>query len=181
MPGLLDEPTNHLDLDALVWLEAWLKTYAGTMLVISHDREFLDAVTEVTVHVDNAQLTRYGGNYSKFEELRSEQLLLQQAAFAKQQDKIAHLQKFIDRFKAKASKAKQAQSRVKAIERMEKVAPMLASADFEFEFREPVNLPNPMLCERRSGSDTIRWRGDGSGFAGGRLRQGRAEPGEANP
>jgi ATP-binding cassette subfamily F protein 3 len=142
---LLDEPTNHLDLDALVWLEAWLKTYAGTMLVISHDREFLDAVTEVTVHVDNAQLTRYGGNYSKFEELRSEQLLLQQAAFAKQQDKIAHLQKFIDRFKAKASKAKQAQSRVKAIERMEKVAPMLASADFEFEFREPVNLPNPML------------------------------------
>jgi ATP-binding cassette, subfamily F, member 3 len=142
---LLDEPTNHLDLDALVWLEAWLKTYAGTMLVISHDREFLDAVTEVTVHVDNAQLTRYGGNYSKFEELRSEQLLLQQAAFAKQQDRIAHLQKFIDRFKAKASKAKQAQSRVKAIERMEKVAPMLASADFEFEFREPVNLPNPML------------------------------------
>ncbi len=142
---LLDEPTNHLDLDALVWLEAWLKTYAGTMLVISHDREFLDAVTEVTVHVDNAQLTRYGGNYSKFEQLRSEQLLLQQAAFAKQQEKIAHLQKFIDRFKAKASKAKQAQSRVKAIERMEKVAPMLASADFEFEFREPLNLPNPML------------------------------------
>jgi ATP-binding cassette subfamily F protein 3 len=142
---LLDEPTNHLDLDALVWLEAWLKSYAGTMLVISHDREFLDAVTGVTVHVDNAQLTRYGGNYSKFEELRSEQLLLQQAAFAKQQEKIAHLQKFIDRFKAKASKAKQAQSRVKAIERMEKVAPMLASADFEFEFREPLNLPNPML------------------------------------
>ena len=142
---LLDEPTNHLDLDALVWLEAWLKSYPGTMLVISHDREFLDAVTSVTLHIDSAQLTRYGGNYSKFEELRSEQLLLQQAAFAKQQDKIAHLQKFIDRFKAKASKAKQAQSRVKAIERMEKVAPMLASADFEFEFKEPLNLPNPML------------------------------------
>jgi ATP-binding cassette subfamily F protein 3 len=142
---LLDEPTNHLDLDALVWLEAWLKSYAGTMLVISHDREFLDAVTAVTLHIDNAQLVRYGGNYSKFEELRSEQLLLQEAAFAKQQDKIAHLQKFIDRFKAKASKAKQAQSRVKAIERMEKVAPMLASADFEFEFREPLNLPNPMI------------------------------------
>ena len=142
---LLDEPTNHLDLDALVWLEAWLKSYAGTMIVISHDREFLDAVTAVTLHLDNAQITRYGGNYSKFEELRSEQLLLQQAAFAKQQDKIAHLQKFIDRFKAKASKAKQAQSRVKAIERMEKVAPMLASADFEFEFREPSHLPNPML------------------------------------
>jgi ATP-binding cassette, subfamily F, member 3 len=142
---LLDEPTNHLDLDALVWLEAWLKTYRGTMLVISHDREFLDAVTDVTVHVDNAQLVRYGGNYSTFEALRSEQLLQQEAAFAKQQERIAHLQRFIDRFKAKASKAKQAQSRVKAIERMEKVAPMLASADFEFEFREPLNLPNPML------------------------------------
>ncbi len=142
---LLDEPTNHLDLDALVWLEAWLKGYAGTMIVISHDREFLDAVTAVTLHIDNAQLVRYGGNYSKFEELRSEQMLLQQAAFAKQQDKIAHLRKFIDRFKAKASKAKQAQSRVKAIERMEKVAPMLASADFNFEFKEPGNIPNPML------------------------------------
>jgi ATP-binding cassette subfamily F protein 3 len=142
---LLDEPTNHLDLDALVWLEAWLKTYEGTMIVISHDREFLDAVTTVTLHIDNSQLTRYGGNYSKFEELRSEQLVLQQAAFAKQQDKIAHLQKFIDRFKAKASKAKQAQSRVKALERMERVAPMLASADFQFEFKEPGNIPNPML------------------------------------
>ena len=142
---LLDEPTNHLDLDALVWLEAWLKSYPGTMIVISHDREFLDAVTSVTLHIDNAQLVRYGGNYSKFEELRSEQLLLQQAAYTKQQDRIAHLQKFIDRFKAKASKAKQAQSRVKAIERMEKVAPMLSSADFEFEFKEPLNLPNPML------------------------------------
>lgn len=142
---LLDEPTNHLDLDALVWLEAWLKKYEGTMIVISHDREFLDAVTGVTMHIDNAQLTRYGGNYSSFEEQRSAQLLLQQSAFSKQQDKIAHLQKFIDRFKAKASKAKQAQSRVKALERMEKVAPMLASADFNFEFKEPVNLPNPML------------------------------------
>ncbi len=142
---LLDEPTNHLDLDALVWLEAWLKKYPGTMIVISHDREFLDAVTDVTLHIENALLTRYGGNYSKFEELRSQQLELQQAAFAKQQDKIAHLQKFIDRFKAKASKAKQAQSRVKALERMERVAPMLAEADFQFEFKEPGNIPNPML------------------------------------
>ena len=143
---LLDEPTNHLDLDALVWLEAWLKKYEGTMIVISHDREFLDAVTQVTLHIDNAQLTRYGGNYSAFEDQRAQQMLLQQAAFSKQQDKIAHLQKFIDRFKAKASKAKQAQSRVKALERMEKVAPMLASADFNFEFKEPANLPNPMLA-----------------------------------
>ncbi len=142
---LLDEPTNHLDLDALVWLEAWLQKYQGTMLVISHDREFLDAVTDVTAHIENAKLTRYGGNYSKFEDLRSEQMSLQQASYAKQQDKIAHLKKFIDRFKAKASKAKQAQSRVKALDRMEKIAPLLAEADFTFEFKEPANLPNPMI------------------------------------
>ncbi|NCW90264.1 MAG: ABC transporter ATP-binding protein, partial [Rhodocyclales bacterium] len=112
---LLDEPTNHLDLDALVWLEAWLKRYAGTLVVISHDREFLDAVTNVTLHIDHGKLVRYGGNYSAFEDLRAEQLAIQQASFAKQQEKIAHLQSFINRFKAKASKAKQAQSRVKAL------------------------------------------------------------------
>ncbi|HSH90804.1 MAG TPA: ATP-binding cassette domain-containing protein [Ramlibacter sp.] len=143
---LLDEPTNHLDLDALVWLEAWLKRYAGTMIVISHDREFLDAVTDVTLHIERQQLTRYGGNYSAFETLRAQQLELQQSAFSKQKEKIAHLQKFIDRFKAKASKAKQAQSRVKALERMEKIAPVLADAEFTFEFKEPANLPNPMLA-----------------------------------
>ncbi|MDE2415497.1 MAG: ATP-binding cassette domain-containing protein, partial [Comamonadaceae bacterium] len=143
---LLDEPTNHLDLDALVWLEAWLKRYEGTLIVISHDREFLDAVTQATLHIDNAQLTRYGGNYSQFEELRAQQIVLQQSAFERQQVKIAHLQKFIDRFKAKATKARQAQSRVKALERMEKIAPVLASADFTFEFQEPANLPNPMLA-----------------------------------
>jgi ATP-binding cassette subfamily F protein 3 len=142
---LLDEPTNHLDLDALVWLEAWLKKYEGTMVVISHDREFLDAVTNVTLHIDAAKLVRYGGNYSKFEDMRAEQMELQQAAFAKQQEKIAHLQKFIARFKAKASKAKQAQSRVKALDRMEKIAPLLSEAEFTFEFKEPANLPNPML------------------------------------
>ncbi|QBC32083.1 ABC-F family ATP-binding cassette domain-containing protein [Pandoraea sp. XY-2] len=142
---LLDEPTNHLDLDALVWLEAWLKRYQGTLVVISHDREFLDAVTQVTVHVDHAKLVRYGGNYSKFEEMRAEQLVLQQAAMAKQVEKMAHLQKFIDRFKAQASKAKQAQSRVKALERMEKIAPVLADAEFNFEFKEPLNVPNPLL------------------------------------
>ncbi len=143
---LLDEPTNHLDLDALVWLEAWLKRYEGTLIVISHDREFLDAVTGVTLHIDNGTLTRYGGNYSQFEELRAQQLTLQQASFERQQAKIAHLQKFIDRFKAKATKARQAQSRVKALERMEKIAPVLASAEFTFEFQEPANLPNPMLA-----------------------------------
>jgi ATP-binding cassette subfamily F protein 3 len=142
---LLDEPTNHLDLDALVWLEAWLKRYEGTMVVISHDREFLDAVTKVTLHIEVTKLTRYGGNYTQFEDLRAAAAALQATAFAKQQDKIAHLQKFIDRFKAKASKAKQAQSRVKALERMEKVGPLLAEADFTFEFKEPANLPNPML------------------------------------
>ncbi|MBV8122943.1 MAG: ATP-binding cassette domain-containing protein [Pelomonas sp.] len=142
---LLDEPTNHLDLDALVWLEAWLKRYEGTLLVISHDREFLDAITRVTLHLDEAKLVRYGGNYTAFEAMRAERMVLQQAAFEKQQDRIAHLQKFITRFKAKASKAKQAQSRVKALERMERLAPVLASADFAFEFREPVSLPNPML------------------------------------
>ena len=142
---LLDEPTNHLDLDALVWLEAWLKRYTGTLIMISHDREFLDAITQVTLHIDNAKLIRYGGNYSTFEDMRAEQIALQQSTFSRQQEKIAHLQLFINRFKAKASKAKQAQSRVKALERMEKIAPVLADAEFSFEFQEPVNLPNPML------------------------------------
>ncbi len=145
---LLDEPTNHLDLDALVWLEGWLQRYPGTLIVISHDREFLDAVTRVTLHIEHQRLTRYGGNYSAFEELRAQQLSLQQAAWAKQQDKIAHLQKFITRFKAKATKAKQAQSRVKALERMERIAPVLADAEFQFEFKQPDNLPNPMLAIR---------------------------------
>ena len=145
---LLDEPTNHLDLDALVWLEAWLQRYPGTLLVISHDREFLDAVTNVTLHIDQGRLTRYGGNYSTFEETRAQQLELQQNAYARQQDKIAHLQKFIDRFKAKATKARQAQSRVKALERMERLAPVLTSAEFTFEFKPPANLPNPMLALR---------------------------------
>ncbi|MBV8036179.1 ATP-binding cassette domain-containing protein [Roseateles sp.] len=142
---LLDEPTNHLDLDALVWLEAWLQRYGGTLIIISHDREFLDAITKVTLHLDEGKLVRYGGNYTSFESQRAERMVLQQAAFERQQEKVAHLQKFIDRFKAKASKAKQAQSRVKALERMERLAPVLASADFNFEFREPLNLPNPML------------------------------------
>ena len=142
---LLDEPTNHLDLDALVWLESWLKRSDATLLIISHDREFLDAVTKVTVHLDETVLTRYTGNYSAFEEMRAERLAQAQAAFGKQQERIAHLQRFIDRFKAKASKAKQAQSRVKALARMEKLAPVLTSSDFEFEFREPASLPNPML------------------------------------
>jgi ATP-binding cassette subfamily F protein 3 len=143
---LLDEPTNHLDLDALVWLEAWLKRYTGTLIVISHDREFLDAITQVTLHLDENKLTRYTGNYTAFEEMRAERLSQAQASYEKQQDRIAHLQKFIARFKAKASKARQAQSRVKALARMEKLAPVLTASDFQFEFREPQSLPNPMLA-----------------------------------
>ncbi len=145
---LLDEPTNHLDLDALVWLENWLKKYEGLMIVISHDREFLDAITKVTVHLDAATLNRYGGNYSSFESMRAERMEQQQAAFGRQQEKIAHLQRFIDRFKAKASKAKQAQSRVKALDRMVKLGPVLMDAEFDFEFRQPQSLPNPMLTMR---------------------------------
>ena len=145
---LLDEPTNHLDLDALVWLEGWLQRHPATMLVISHDREFLDAVTQVTLHLDQAQVTRYGGNYTAFESMRTERMLQQQAAFDRQQDRMAQLQRFIDRFKAKASKAKQAQSRVKALARMEKLAPVLASADFSFDFPEPASVPNPMVSLR---------------------------------
>jgi ATP-binding cassette subfamily F protein 3 len=142
---LLDEPTNHLDLDALVWLESWLTRYPGTLVVISHDREFLDAITKVTLHVDASRIERYTGNYSAFEEARAERIEQAHAAYSKQQDRIAHLQRFIDRFKAKASKAKQAQSRVKALARMEKLAPVLTASDFQFEFREPASLPNPML------------------------------------
>jgi ATP-binding cassette subfamily F protein 3 len=145
---LLDEPTNHLDLDALVWLEAWLQRFEGTILVISHDREFLDAITDVTLHLEDARLTRYGGNYTAFEEMRAERMAQQSAAFGRQQERIAQLQRFIDRFKAKATKARQAQSRVKALARMERIAPVLTSADFEFEFREPKNIPNPMLALR---------------------------------
>ncbi len=143
---LLDEPTNHLDLDALVWLEAWLQRFTGTIVMISHDREFLDAITDVTIHLDEGTLTRYGGNYSTFEEMRAERMSQQAAAHGRQQERVAQLQRFIDRFKAKASKAKQAQSRVKALARMERIAPVLTSADFSFEFKEPKSLPNPMLA-----------------------------------
>ncbi|MBS0595682.1 MAG: ATP-binding cassette domain-containing protein [Proteobacteria bacterium] len=143
---LLDEPTNHLDLDALVWLEAWLQRFEGTLVVISHDREFLDAISRVTVHLDEQTLTRYGGNYSAFEEMRAERIAQAQAAYGRQQERIAQLQRFIDRFRAQATKARQAQSRVKALARMEKLAPVLTAADFEFEFREPASLPNPMLA-----------------------------------
>ncbi|SAL43903.1 ABC transporter ATP-binding protein [Caballeronia choica] len=142
---LLDEPTNHLDLDAIVWLEDWLHRYPGTLIVISHDREFLDSVCNVTLHLENRQIKRYGGNYSQFEILRAQQLALQQSAYEKQQKTVEHLQSFINRFKAKATKAKQAQSRVKALEKMELIAPAHASSPFTFEFRMPDAAPNPMI------------------------------------
>jgi ATP-binding cassette subfamily F protein 3 len=142
---LLDEPTNHLDLDAILWLEDWLKRYPGTLLVISHDRDFLDGLTNVIVHIDERKLKRYSGNYSAFEKQRAAQLELAQAMLDKQQRKRAHLQSFIDRFKAKATKAKQAQSRIKALARMEELAPLRAAAEFSFEFREPERAPNPLL------------------------------------
>ncbi len=156
---LLDEPTNHLDLDAIVWLEDWLHRYAGTLVVISHDREFLDAVCNVTLHLEQQQVKRYGGNYSQFEILRAQQLALQQSAYEKQQKTVAHLQSFVNRFKAKATKARQAQSRVKALEKMELIAPAHASSPFTFEFRAPASAPNPMLvmddvrCGYRSEDD----------------------------
>ena len=142
---LLDEPTNHLDLDAILWLEDWLKRYAGTLIIISHDRDFLDGVTNVIAHLDGRKLKRYGGNYSAFEKQRAIHLALGQAAYEKQSRERAHLQSFIDRFKAKASKAKQAQSRMKMLAKMEELAPIHAAAAFSFEFREPERAPNPLL------------------------------------
>ncbi|KWC96303.1 ABC transporter [Burkholderia ubonensis] len=142
---LLDEPTNHLDLDAIVWLEDWLHRYPGTLVVISHDREFLDSICNVTLHLENRQVKRYGGNYSQFEVLRAQQLALQQSAYEKQQKTVAHLQSFIDRFKAKATKARQAQSRMKALEKMELIAPAHVASPFTFEFRTPDAAPNPMM------------------------------------
>ena len=142
---LLDEPTNHLDLDAILWVEDWLKRYPGTLIIISHDRDFLDGVVNVIAHIDERKLKRYGGNYSQFERQRAINLSLSQATFEKQSRERAHLQSFIDRFKAKASKAKQAQSRMKMLAKMEDLAPIHAAAAFQFEFREPERAPNPLL------------------------------------
>ncbi len=142
---LLDEPTNHLDLDAIIWLEDWLKRYAGTLIIISHDRDFLDEVVNVVVHIDERKLKRYSGNYSSFERQRAAQMVLAAGALEKQQRKRAHLESFVNRFKAQASKARQAQSRMKALAKMEELAPLRAAAEFSFEFREPLNAPNPLL------------------------------------
>jgi len=142
---LLDEPTNHLDLDAIIWLEDWLKRYAGTLLVVSHDRDFLDGLVNVVVHIDGRKLRRYSGNYSDFERQRAAAVVLAQAQYEKQQRERAHLESFINRFRAKATKAKQAQSRMKMLAKMEELAPLHASAPFSFEFREPLKAPDPLL------------------------------------
>lgn len=142
---LLDEPTNHLDLDAVLWLEDWLIAYEGTLVLISHDRDFLDAITDHIIHIENAQVTLYTGNYSTFEQTRGERLAQQQQAFEKQEATKAHLQKYIDRFKAQATKARQAQSRIKQLERMQTLAPAHVDTPFTFSFREPTRMSSPLL------------------------------------
>ena len=156
---LLDEPTNHLDLDAVIWLENWLKQYRGTLLLISHDRDFLDSVCSHILHIEQQRATLYSGNYSAFERIRAEHLANQQAAHEKQQREIAHMHSFVERFKAKATKARQAQSRIKALERMELIAPAHVDSPFHFSFKPPQKSPHPLLqidnCAAGYGNTTI--------------------------
>lgn len=142
---LLDEPTNHLDLDAVFWLEDWLRSYPGTLLLISHDRDFLDRITDHIAHIEHQHIKLYTGNYSSFEKVRAEQLAQQSIAFQRQQKEIAHIQSFIDRFRAKATKARQAQSRIRALERMSQIAPAHVDSQFHFSFKPPKNLPDPLM------------------------------------
>ncbi len=147
---LLDEPTNHLDLDAVIWLEGWLKSYPGTLLLISHDRDFLDAVVTHIIHIENRVLKLYTGGYSDFERQRAAQLAVQQSLFEKQQRERAHLESFVERFRAKATKARQAQSRIKALARMEDVTAAHVDSPFTFRFREPASAPDPLLDLREA-------------------------------
>jgi len=147
---LLDEPTNHLDLDAVLWLEDWLKSFPGTLLLISHDRDFLDAVVGQILHVEGGAMRLYTGNYSAFERARAERLAVQQASYEKQQREVAHLHSYIDRFRAKATKARQAQSRIKALERMELIAPAHVDTPFSFRFAEPEGASDPLLVLDRA-------------------------------
>ncbi|ALI07664.1 MULTISPECIES: ATP-binding cassette domain-containing protein [Pseudomonas] len=142
---LLDEPTNHLDLDAIIWLEDWLKGYPGTLLLISHDRDFLDAVVDHVAHVDQRKLTLYRGGYSAFERARAERLAQQQQAYEKQQAQRAHMESYIARFKAQATKARQAQSRIKALERMEELSAAHVDSPFDFVFRESTKISSPLI------------------------------------
>ena len=142
---LLDEPTNHLDLDAVIWLESWLRSYRGTLILISHDRDFLDRVINRIIHIENGKLNEYSGGYSDFELQRAEMLAQQQSLYEKQQVALTHMQSYIDRFRYKASKARQAQSRLKAMERMERILPAHVDSQFQFSFREPDALPTPLM------------------------------------
>lgn len=142
---LLDEPTNHLDLDAVIWLEKWLRQYTGTLILISHDRDFIDTIVDKIIHIEQHQLHEYTGNYSSFERQRAEKLAQQQSSFEKQQTQMSHMQSYIDRFRYKASKAKQAQSRIKALEKMEQLLPAHLDNQFSFSFRKPDALPMPLL------------------------------------
>ena len=142
---LLDEPTNHLDLDAVIWLESWLRSYRGTLILISHDRDFLDRVINRIIHIENGKLNEYSGGYSDFELQRAEMLAQQQSLYEKQQVALSHMQSYIDRFRYKASKARQAQSRLKAMERMERILPAHVDSQFQFSFREPDALPTPLM------------------------------------
>jgi len=159
---LLDEPTNHLDLDAVIWLEGWLRGYRGTLILISHDRDFLDNVVDNVLHIELQRITLYRGGYSDFERQRAEKLALQQAMFEKQQRKVAHLQSYIDRFRVQATKARQAQSRIKALERMERIAAAHVDTPFSFSFKPPKALPDPLTV-----LDKIR-----AGYAGKPILQG---------
>ncbi|GKT11632.1 MAG: ATP-binding cassette, subfamily F, member 3 [Thiomicrorhabdus sp.] len=143
---LLDEPTNHLDIEAVAWLIQWLKSYQGAVMIISHDRDFLDQVVQGIAHIHNQKIAFYSGNFASFERQRNEQLMQQQSLHDKQKQQMQHLKSFIERFKAKASKAKQAQSRVKALERMEEVAAVQATNPFTFQFSPPQHQPDPMLA-----------------------------------
>ncbi|MDO9047248.1 MAG: ATP-binding cassette domain-containing protein [Methylobacter sp.] len=142
---LLDEPTNHLDLDAVIWLQDWLCKYPGTLLLISHDRDFLDTITDHIVHIEQNKAEIYTGNYSAFERMCAEKLAQQQSSYLKQQREIAHMQSFVDRFKAQATKARQAQSRIKALERMELIAQAHVDSPFDFSFAKPGKMPNPLI------------------------------------
>ena len=146
---LLDEPTNHLDLDAVIWLEGWLRSYAGTLLLVSHDRDFLDSVASHIAHIEQQRITLYSGNYSAFEHLRAERLAAEQSAFEKQQREIAHMQAFVERFRAKATKARQAQSRLKALQRMQTIAAAHVDSPFQFRLREPEKRPHTLLQMHR--------------------------------
>jgi ATP-binding cassette subfamily F protein 3 len=148
---LLDEPTNHLDLDAIIWLEEWLTAFPGTLLMISHDREFLDAIIDRVLHIENKTIRAYSGNYSEFEQKRAQELALQQTLHTRQQRRVAEIESFVNRFRAKATKSRQAQSRLKMLQKMQRIVPAHVDSPFEFEFAPPWKIPRPLLTVEAGG------------------------------